>query len=861
MLIAIGSLACINILATGTAGVYLGKKFVDTQTKEKIYIEQSAQTQQMEKIILSAQEVAKSTAVMMGYTYQEVPTGQYTNIIQDNFKRTKKLFGIGYWLEPNSFDKDKKRVGKYIYRLDDLNTELITTDIYESKDYDYFKQEYYKKVKETQQMQYLGPYYDVSLDKTFLTCSVPIMIHNTDFKGCVTVDIDFKSLQSDILKYNALHNNRLYIRNENGAYIIKPTNTFEISKAAYESSAYKKAWKSILTKDSGTIYFFYQGKKYHLYFQTLPDLNWKVIYELPESELNQPVYNYLQLVLVMGSVMALFTGLFLVYFISRQVIYPLHSLEEECVEEVDSKEEQNIVEKLDLRKDEFARIGRVILLMKKRMRNYQVELENTIQELTASGDEIIKQNESLLTHKKKLEEANQYNTAIVKALPDMIFLLSKDGRFLDIQGNDKSLYLPKSEFIGRYISDIMPKGIAIEALEKIGQCMDTKQTQILEYALANETQDGYFELRIAYFVEGEAVGIVRDITKEHMRTEEIEYLSYHDQLTGIYNRRYYEKIIKSETYFQKGDIGGIIFADLNGLKLVNDSFGHEAGDEFIIKFAEVLKKSRFSDGIISRIGGDEFTVFVKNQEEKAIQEFIQEVMEECKKKRVQGVILSASFGYQMFEGKSKHMIDMINMAETQMYRTKMFEAQKRQQKTMDIIIQTLQENNPLEKDHALEVIYITNLIAQGLNMGQEEMEVLQKIAKYHDIGKIGIEKNILNNQESYNDLEYEAIQKHPEIGYRILQSVVEFKDISEYVLYHHERWDGKGYPKGLKGEEIPLYSRIVCLADAYVAMISKRKYRKNLTKEEAIEEIRQNAGRQFDPKVASILIQKLEYKK
>lgn len=858
MLIVIGSLAFVNIVATCAAGIYLGKKFVDTQTKEKIYVEQKAQTQHIEQIILSAQEAAESVAIMMEYTYQQVPTGQYTNIVRDNFKSTKNLFGMGFWFEPNSFDKDSKRVGKYIYRS---NQHIFTTDIYESNDYNYLKQDYYAKVKESKKIQYLGPYYDEKLNKTFLTCSVPILKDRVEFKGCVTADIDFDTLEANVLNYNKSHNNRLYIVNTKGEYIIKPTNTSELSQSALKSKAYQDALKTILSKESGTVHFSSRGEKYTLYYQTMSTLEWKFIYELPDLELNKPVFEYQMIVFVIGSAMVFVLFASLLFFISREVINPLRILEQECAENVNSLDETKLLEQLSNRNDEFARIGEVVYSMKKSMRTYQIELENTIRELIASGEEIKRQNENFIINEKKLEEAIQYNIAIVKAIPDMIFLLSGEGKFIDVQGNDKSLYVPKEQFIGKYISNIMPKELTEQAMAKIRQCLETKQTQILEYALANEEQEGYFELRFAYFTKDEVVGIVRNITQEHLRTAEIEYLNYHDQLTGLYNRRYYEQVLKDETYIQSDEKGGIIFADLNGLKLVNDSFGHEAGDEFIINFAKILKASRFSNEIISRIGGDEFTVFVKNKDEAMIKQFIHEVEEECKRERVHGVVLSASFGYQIFEGNSEQIAELIRMAETQMYRTKMYDAKKRQQKTMDIIIQTLQENNPMEKNHAKKVRDIAIEMAKEINLNAKELELVEKVAKYHDIGKIGIAKEILNSSENYSKLEYEIVQKHPEIGYRILQSIVQLKDVSEYVLYHHERWDGKGYPKGLKGEKIPLISRIICLADAYAAMLSERNYKKTFTKEEAKEEIRENAGKQFDPNLADVLIRMIESEK
>ncbi len=147
-------------------------------------------------------------------------------------------------------------------------------------------------------------------------------------------------------------------------------------------------------------------------------------------------------------------------------------------------------------------------------------------------------------------------------------------------------------------------------------------------------------------------------------------------------------------------------------------------------------------------------------------------------------------------------------------------------------------------------------MGHALGLTESETEELKTIGLLHDIGKIAIEENILNKSEELTEDEWQEIKRHSEIGYRILNTVNDMLEISEYVLYHHERWDGKGYPKGLKGEEIPLQSRIITIIDAYDAMTSQRSYRSALSEESAIEELKINAGTQFDPDLIRIFIEK-----
>ena len=167
------------------------------------------------------------------------------------------------------------------------------------------------------------------------------------------------------------------------------------------------------------------------------------------------------------------------------------------------------------------------------------------------------------------------------------------------------------------------------------------------------------------------------------------------------------------------------------------------------------------------------------------------------------------------------------------------------------------EKNILEEVHSQRVCEMCHKVCSAYSLSKSEQEHFKMACLLHEVGKIAIDESILNKPNKLSEKEWLEMKRHSEIGYRILSSVNEYSKIAETVLAHHERWDGKGYPKGLQGEEIPRLARIVTIVDAFDAMTSDRPYRKALGEEAAIMEIVKNAGTQFDPQAAKIFIEKV----
>jgi diguanylate cyclase (GGDEF)-like protein/PAS domain S-box-containing protein len=359
--------------------------------------------------------------------------------------------------------------------------------------------------------------------------------------------------------------------------------------------------------------------------------------------------------------------------------------------------------------------------------------------------------------------------------------------------------------------------------------------------------------------KGTVTGVVlvfRDFTERKEKQKQIEYLSYHDQLTGLYNRRFFEEELKRLDVERNLPLA-IVMADVNGLKLINDSFGHTLGDELIKKVAEVIKNGCRADDIVARLGGDEFVIILPKTDNDEVASIIKRIKELALNEKVRSIDISVSFGYEVKEHRDEKVVETLKKAEDHMYKKKLFESPSMRGKTVQAIISTLHEKNKREEQHSRRVSELCLSMGEALGLPEGEFEELKTVGLLHDIGKIAIEESILNKPGELEDNERQEIMRHPEIGYRILSTVNDMSEMANYVLAHHERWDGKGYPKNLEGKEIPLQSRIIAIIDAYDAMTSERSYRNALSEEYALSELQKNAGTQFDPELVSVFIEKV----
>lgn len=350
---------------------------------------------------------------------------------------------------------------------------------------------------------------------------------------------------------------------------------------------------------------------------------------------------------------------------------------------------------------------------------------------------------------------------------------------------------------------------------------------------------------------GEVNGVVvvfRDATEKKEKQERIRYLSYHDQLTGLYNRHFFEEEINRIDREVNLPLS-VVMLDANGLKLINDAFGHEAGDSLLKNVSSTLISECRDGDIIARIGGDEFVLLLPKTSSEETKNIVERIYITMKSKTIKHIEGSVSIGWETKDRIEQDFRDVLSIAEDNMYRQKITESQSMRNKSIRVFMQTLYERNETEKKHSENVSRITEIIASQIGLHESMIKDAAIAGLMHDVGKIAMDNEILDKPGPLTIREYEEVKKHPEIGYQILKSADAYARLADYVLSHHERWDGKGYPRGLSGEEIPLIARIIAVADAYEAMTNERPFRKALSHEQALDELRRCSGTQFDSNV------------
>ena len=317
-----------------------------------------------------------------------------------------------------------------------------------------------------------------------------------------------------------------------------------------------------------------------------------------------------------------------------------------------------------------------------------------------------------------------------------------------------------------------------------------------------------------------------------------------DALTGLPNRRAFMEALE---HALEGEVEPRLLAlfDLDGFKRYNDAYGHPAGDALLTRLSGALNDVVDGHGRAFRLGGDEFCLLLDDGTADALLVDAARALEA----RGDGFDVTASYGVVRLPADADTPEEALHLADRRMYAAKEARPSSAGLQTRTVLLKVLSEREPDLHEHSSDVMALARGVARRLGLPVEERDIVARAAELHDIGKMAIPDAILNKPGPLDDREWRFMRRHTIIGEDILNVAPALQPVAALVRASHERWDGKGYPDGTSGDEIPRGARIVAVCDAFSAMVQDRPYQSGLSVNEAVAEIKRCAGTNFDPAV------------
>lgn len=341
-----------------------------------------------------------------------------------------------------------------------------------------------------------------------------------------------------------------------------------------------------------------------------------------------------------------------------------------------------------------------------------------------------------------------------------------------------------------------------------------------------------------------------------LKNKEVE----RDMLTQLYSRNSFygsmEKVLSCGSYPVT-----VVVCNTNGIGLVNDVYGWTKGNKMLKKAADLLREYLPGEAILARLeDGDMAAGLIEAEQEYAVRLF-ENIREQYRKDNDTGINTDLEYGIAVIRDNTKSIEEAVREAGQSMRTKKLMNQTSRKSSLLDSLTQTLTESDYETEEHVERTKEMATRLGRALNLSDVELGKLALLAVLHDIGKIAIPQTILCKPGKLTDEEWAVMKTHTEKGYRIASASKELQPIGEFILHHHERWDGGGYPGGLAREEIPLLSRIITVVDSHDVMVHDRPYHKAMSHEAAVEELRRCSGAQFDPHLVDVFLEVLEKQK
>ncbi|MEG2983259.1 MAG: diguanylate cyclase [Peptostreptococcaceae bacterium] len=407
--------------------------------------------------------------------------------------------------------------------------------------------------------------------------------------------------------------------------------------------------------------------------------------------------------------------------------------------------------------------------------------------------------------------------------------------------------------------------------------------------VGKELLTGYFQIDIvivsAFLVTSWILGMYVNIEKEH--SHELQILANVDELTGLYNHRYFQESLENimELADENKTSVSLLFMDIDYFKNYNDINGHQAGDLLLKQIGNILKSSIRENDVVARYGGEEFAVILPDTNEEDAVKVGERIRVSIEQTYFYGQEsqpnhnMTISIGVSSYPLRANNKHQFINTADDALYRAKSLNKNRVEVyysvleeiadhiyideetgKSLKRFINMINKKDRYTYGHTERVVIYLGWFANYLELNEKDKLNLKLAAYLHDIGKVEIPEEVLNKKEKLTDSEYEMLKKHPTLGVELIKHIKSFEELLPLIKHHHERYDGRGYPDKLSGEDIPYLARVISIADSFDAITSHRPYNVRRGHADAIKELKRCAGSQFDPELVDKFIKMIELK-
>jgi len=478
----------------------------------------------------------------------------------------------------------------------------------------------------------------------------------------------------------------------------------------------------------------------------------------------------------------------------------------------------------------------------------------TRESIIGLGEDSFRKNYYPVLQKKLLDLEylnNRYRT-LIDTMPDLLLVCDAEGNLSRFSDEDSSQY-------DLFLEIRREPQIMEDLCSAIERARESHSLVSFNFLFPYLGENYYFEVRINATAEGECLVIIRDMTERTVSEMKLRDLAQKDSLTKLHNRRFFEDHL-AENDGQYADCFAIVLADVDGLKMINDTLGHLSGDRVLMAFARIFSDHFSPYGFTSRVGGDEFGAILIGQSPEKIETILSDIHERVNRfnEGAESLLMSISTGYAFVRNGIVNVKWLYQEADNNMYQNKLLKESSAKNSLVKTLTKTLEAKDYITEGHAARMEDLTIMLGNSLGLAQKQMDRIKLLAKFHDIGKVGIPDSILFKPGTLNEEEWKIMKTHSAIGKRIAESSTDLREIAELIFLHHERWDGTGYPLGLQAEAIPVECRILGIVDSFDAMTNDRPYRRALTREEGVAELFRCAGSQFDERLVRLFVAELE---